>query len=279
MKCYFHKIVDGNYRACGKCFPCKMQRINDWTTRLHFEELNSHSADFVTLTYNYENLKFPSGKARSRNYGTLYKRDVQLFIKRLRRSDKRPKSLLRSHPIKYISCGEYGTKNKRPHYHLIIFNATQNGIDAAWRNGDKPMGQIHYDPVNPQTIAYVVGYIANSWELRRDSRLRDFQLQLPFLTFSKGLGANYVTPAAVSFHTSEKNLLNRCYVTVDGQKRHMPKYLRQKIYSATAWKSIKEHLQVIAEIPPPIPVPDTDPANIKIFNDRILKTFRKETIY
>jgi len=59
----------------------------------------------------------------------------------------------------------------------------------------------------------------------------------------------------------------------------MPKYLRQKIYSATAWKKIKENLQLLADIPPPIPVKETEPENIKLFNARILKNFRKETIF
>jgi len=60
---------------------------------------------FVTLTYNNENLP---------KNGTLVKRDVQLFMKKLRKKLK--------HKIRYYYCGEYGEKFARPHYHLILFN-------------------------------------------------------------------------------------------------------------------------------------------------------------
>lgn len=48
---------------------------------------------------------------------TLNKRDLQLFFKRLRKKFPNIK-------FKYFACGEYGTKNFRPHYHACLF-----GID------------------------------------------------------------------------------------------------------------------------------------------------------
>lgn len=45
----------------------------------------------------------------------MQKRDLQLFIKRLRK-------YLDPKEIRYYACGEYGDKMGRPHYHMALFN-------------------------------------------------------------------------------------------------------------------------------------------------------------
>lgn len=65
---------------------------------------------FVTLTYDDEHL--PAD-------GSLVKRDLQLFLKRLRKEHEPAK-------LRYYACGEYGETTLRPHYHAILF-----GIDFA----------------------------------------------------------------------------------------------------------------------------------------------------
>ena len=87
--------------ACRKCTECMQVRANEWALRGHFE-LQAHEENcFITLTY--EN-----------NPVRLHKEHMQKFIKRLRKA---------IHPkkIRYFSCGEYGDKGLRPHYHIIIF--------------------------------------------------------------------------------------------------------------------------------------------------------------
>lgn len=59
---------------------------------------------FITLTYDDKYL--PEGS-------TLVKRHFQLFMKRLRK--------LHKHKIKFFHCGEYGDRDRRPHYHAILF--------------------------------------------------------------------------------------------------------------------------------------------------------------
>ena len=71
---------------------------------------------FLTLTFDDDHIPNPP---------TIAKRDVQLFLKRLRKKIA-PKQ------IRYYACGEYGEKVKmpgsdtlgRPHYHLLIFGWT-----------------------------------------------------------------------------------------------------------------------------------------------------------
>lgn len=93
------------YVGCGKCPFCIKTKKRDITTRIVHEARNSSAAWFVTLTYN--NNFLPSD-------GSLVKRHMQLFFKRLRkvRSDDH---------IRYMLVGEYGKLHLRPHYHLIIF--------------------------------------------------------------------------------------------------------------------------------------------------------------
>ncbi|AXH75186.1 MAG: replication initiator protein [Microviridae sp.] len=282
MKCY-NPITTTKHTdlPCGKCFACKLTRISDWCTRLHFEEMYSHSSYFITLTYNYANLKFTSARARQANAATLYKRDVQLFLKRLRKADAKNRSAAnrRTHPIKFISAGEYGTRNKRPHYHLLIFNATQDGILNAWKRGDSSMGHVHFGQVNTTTIGYTVGYIAEAAARRTDVRISHYGLQLPFLTYSKGLGAAYITASSVRYHTASQNLIHRCYVMVDGKKKHMPRYYRNRIYSAQAFNQVKKHLADLELQKAPKQVEITHPRNLRIFNSRMLEAYRKETVH
>ena len=64
---------------------------------------------FITLTYDEDHL--PAGRV---SRPTLVKEDLQNFMKRLR-------YFIEPDKVRFFGCGEYGTLNKRPHYHLIIF--------------------------------------------------------------------------------------------------------------------------------------------------------------
>lgn len=107
---------------CGDCLGCKLDHANMWATRCVLEAQNWPISCMITLTYNDKNLpKTKDGKP------TLYKKDVQDFIKRLRYHEKgfaewkNPKTHKIEKPIRYFYCGEYGSKG-RSHYHILIFN-------------------------------------------------------------------------------------------------------------------------------------------------------------
>lgn len=92
--------------GCGKCFECLQRRSTEWAYRVALESELYKQNCMITLTYNEDNL--PKG-------GRLVKRDLQLFMKRLRKHFEPLK-------IRFFGCGEYGSKNGRPHYHVILFN-------------------------------------------------------------------------------------------------------------------------------------------------------------
>jgi len=199
---------------CGKCPPCKLRRVNSWVFRLLQEEKVSEHAHFITLTYDTDHVPITNN-----HFMGLCKRDLQLFFKRLRK---------RGQSIKYYAVGEYGSIHKRPHYQIIAFGLSDvrdyNGelrsrcLSDSWGLGDTHIGQ-----VSANSIAYTCKYINKPKSVpqhSRDDRQPEFSLM------SKGLGKNYLTPEIIQFHTED---LSRNYVVVDGHKRALPKYYRNKL--------------------------------------------------
>lgn len=118
---------------------------------MHEAQLHDENM-FLTLTYNNEHLPL-----------SISRREMQLFIKRLRKS-------LGSKKIRYVYCGEYGEKNQRPHYHLLIFGHsfddqvphqklksgyiyTSKKLDALWGKGFASIGSVTFE-----SAAYVARY-------------------------------------------------------------------------------------------------------------------------
>lgn len=193
---------------CGKCPACYARRASQWSFRLLQEEKVSSSALFVTLTY--DTLHVP---ITDKGYMSLSKRDLQLFFKRLRK--------ISVNKIKYYAVGEYGGKTMRPHYHIILFNATFVDVEKSWH-----MGKPHYGTVTGASIGYTLKYISKKSKVplhQNDDRIKEFALM------SKGLGQNYATPEMVRWHKSDLNNRMYCNLT-DGKKIAMPRYYKNKIY-------------------------------------------------
>lgn len=94
---------------CGQCIGCRLDYSRKWADRLMIESRNHEKTWFLTLTYNDDNLPLSDTLVP-----TLRKRDVQLFMKRLRKAVSPQK-------VRFYCSGEYGEKTFRPHYHLIVF--------------------------------------------------------------------------------------------------------------------------------------------------------------
>lgn len=69
------------------------------------ETMDHESSVFLTLTYDEDH--FPEN-------GSLNPRDLQLFVKRLRKR-------YAPNRFRFYAVGEYGDKTERPHYHLALF--------------------------------------------------------------------------------------------------------------------------------------------------------------
>lgn len=90
---------------CRKCLPCRLNIAREKSIRAIHEARMHNDNIFLTLTYREEDLESP----------ILQYSDFQNFMKRLRK--KYPHT-----EISYMVTGEYGDKNKRPHWHALIFN-------------------------------------------------------------------------------------------------------------------------------------------------------------
>lgn len=148
---------------CGKCLGCRKARAREWRTRIVHEAQLYDANWFLTLTYDSEHLP-PSL--------SLEYRDVQLFMKRLRRKFVGDRAGPNGrHPVRFFCAGEYGSKNQRPHWHLILFNVAFRDLfelpgkpggevlygsrecEELWRNGSVAVGS-----VTARSAAYVAGY-------------------------------------------------------------------------------------------------------------------------
>jgi len=97
--------AETGYLPCGNCLGCKAARATSWAYRcMHEASLYEHNR-FITLTYDNEHLP---------EHGWLNLRDVQLWMKRLRKAIPTK--------LRYFLTGEYGAITSRPHYHAFLFN-------------------------------------------------------------------------------------------------------------------------------------------------------------
>lgn len=167
----FKVIKDFIQIPCGKCVGCRLRYSRQWADRCMLELGYHESSYFVTLTYNDDNI--PSSEWIDPETGecgishSLVKKDVQLFLKRLRRYYKFDNHLM------YYCAGEYGTKSARPHYHLIIFGLrlddlkvyktnpdlkyslfTSPFLEKCWKKGFVVVGHVTWE-----TCAYTARYI------------------------------------------------------------------------------------------------------------------------
>lgn len=140
---------------CGQCIGCRLERSRQWAMRcVHEAQLHDDNC-FITLTYNDEHL--PKNKS-------LVKDDFQKFMKRFRKHIAPQKA-------RFFHCGEYGTLNKRPHYHAIIFGFdfpdrvlfstrgnvrvyTSEILAKLWGKGFVTVGDVTFE-----SAAYVARYI------------------------------------------------------------------------------------------------------------------------
>lgn len=218
---------------CSKCPECRSRRVSGWSLRLMRQDRLSSNSQFLTLTYDSEKTDTegkPLPNRTPNGFTTLNKRHVQLFIKRLRFYCPEYAGSL-----KYYACGEYGSRTKRPHYHIIMFNAPSiEQIRKAWG-----MGIVYPGSVREASVGYCLKYINKGRTVpahRRDDRQPEFQL------VSKGLGANYLTPRMIAWHQADP--VNRVYAPMeDGKKAHLPRYLRERIFTDDQKQQIKLHYE------------------------------------
>lgn len=226
---------------CGKCQGCRTARSEQWAVRISHEASLWQKNIFLTLTYDDFNLP---------DDYSISIREIQLFIKKLRAKlyyqYENGVIPLCDTKIRYFAVGEYGEKNGRPHYHLIIFNYspadlkisrvtsqnhrcyTSDEIALLWDKGYHEIGT-----VTKQSGAYVARYsfkkIGGSNSHDHYTRLNPLTGEIvnvhpEFATMSThpGIGAGW-------FDKYEKDVFPHDFVISDGKKHSVPEYYKKKL--------------------------------------------------
>lgn len=152
---------------CGHCVGCRLDKSRQWADRMMLELDHSKTAIFVTLTYDPLNVPVACALDDGSVLFTLNKRDVQLFMKRLRRT-------FDGREIRFYLAGEYGSQTHRPHYHAILFGLSLSDFPDIKPVSKNSFGQFLYSSeimyeiwklgnvalaeVSWQTCAYVARY-------------------------------------------------------------------------------------------------------------------------
>ena len=167
--------------------PCRINRRRIWSHRILLEAHNHENNSFLTLTYSDEQV--PQGNS-------LQPRDVQLFLKRLRKAIS-PQS------VRYFVVGEYGDTTQRPHYHAALFGVGQSHsglVEETWGKGHIMLGDLTLESAN-----YIAGYVTKKMTSWFDPRLAGRHPEFSRMSLRPGIGADYI-PAVAKTILSETRI-------------------------------------------------------------------------
>lgn len=214
---------------CGRCVGCRLDRASSWAVRCQHEASLYDGNSFVTLTYDDDFLPVD---------GSLRYRDVQLFLKRLRR-------MMSPVRVRFFCGGEYGELNGRPHYHLLLFNSffsdrvpigkglyESESLSRLWSDvrSSKPLGYASVGDVTPASCAYVAKYALKKVYGRQagieyyvDEKTGAVR-QSEFCTMSRrpGIGAEW-------YEKFSGDVFPGDFVIVNGRQVRVPRYYSEKL--------------------------------------------------
>lgn len=221
---------------CGYCGACRHNRRVDWSYRLNIEFKNASRASFITLTYSDENVPICETVDKTTGevyrFQTLVKKDVQLFLKRLRKKqDGSGKS-----SIRYYSVGEYGSKTFRPHYHILLFNCSlrPDDIVRCWK-----LGHVHIGQVNESSIHYMTKYHVN-YDKKKFKGLREPE----FAQMSRRPAIGFQFLGKESKYSYDNGFV---HIMNNGYRQRMPRYYREKLFDEQTREILGEVMRAEAE--------------------------------
>lgn len=209
---------------CGQCLECRLHRASEWALRCCHEMKSHDRGIFLTLTYNDDNL--PSN-------GTLVKKHVQDFIKRLRRYIDYYGDGTK---IRYLCAGEYGDLFFRPHYHLLVFGyypsdpRLLHGLQKIGKNSlfTSPTlaklwgkGHISFGAITFESARYTCQYALKKQTGENAAYYEERGVIPEFMICSNRNGIGY------DFVFEHDNMFERGYLTMNGKKMGIPRYYQK----------------------------------------------------
>ena len=177
-------LKSGLVVPCGKCLLCLSKRRDEWSTRLQLHSFGYyHMPLFCGLTYDPDNLRYGETGA------TLCKKDLQLFVKRLK-----DRYNLYNTKFSFFACGEYGDLYGKPHYHILLFGFDElfelyqndwlkahQKLREVWQLGNVDIGIAKWSGIH-----YVTKYVLKIFDDGFDG------VEKPFLLASNHIGLNWL---------------------------------------------------------------------------------------
>jgi hypothetical protein len=156
-----------NTVRCRKCDNCNAQRKREWVERVAKEWYVHERTWFLTFTFaecltvinqGKRNEMTVSPKMDSETFTEpLYPEyaDIQLWLKRIRKK----------HKVKFLSVEEFGEKNGRLHWHIVLHSSRHLTGDEMQRHWD--YGKLHSKLVTDSDIgSYIAKYVTKAGKLR-----------------------------------------------------------------------------------------------------------------
>lgn len=224
---------------CGKCEDCRIAYSRDWATRVFHELQINPLGCFLTLTINNASMVTKGFNHDGKYYPpySVYKRSLQLFLKRLRKEISYVQDNKRVYQnFKYLGCGEYGESYHRPHYHLVLmgydfpdkklWQVGNNGnplyrssiLEKCWPYGHSTIGEASW-----QSAAYIARYTLKkrkgpgSYTRINKETGEMYEVRPEFVLMSKGIGKDW--------WKKYKSDTDKDYIIVDRDKTvRIPRY-------------------------------------------------------
>lgn len=221
---------------CGKCIGCRLERSKQWASRCMHESRLWDSNYFLTLTYDDAHL--PKNLS-------LVPKHLQDFWKRLRKRVFNPETAVYEeidgkrtlvNGLRYFSCGEYGDKSLRPHYHAIVFNLEipdlipykrsfdgsqlwlSNWLNDIWGHGFCVVGSVTFD-----SCAYVARYVTKKmYGAKAPEYYGDREPEFLRASNRPGIGLGW-------FLKYQDDVAQHGFVRVNGVKCQIPRYYLNKL--------------------------------------------------
>lgn len=204
---------------CGKCLNCLNNKKKEKALRF-IQEMNNYKFKlFITLTMDEVRA------TRSKSGRTTIDKDMfKKYIMKLQYWEKKYNmKITKNDSMKYISCGEYGERTQRAHYHIVLLTNAfiHHKIKTCWQLGHVEMEAVR----DVRAIYYTAGYTDKKVKTYfKDKYKKDLDdREIAFLKVSRGNGKKYIEKKVAEIKP------DKYYIESFNGKNSIPTYYKTKL--------------------------------------------------